>query len=207
LPHHLIHHTVLGPLGHQVLVSLAACLPLLVFSGLLRVDPRIGLSPVRRLVEWISLIRQPGDATEREDWRESDAQPRSENYAAFSLSAIELAVVAELNLEIARAHDELADDASQRVETRRAARAKATAIRERAELLHLEARLLSTQPMLYAPSRLEPASFGTWPERRTYERRTRSRRRDEESAAGAPGGRERRTLPDRRQRERRAAES
>jgi hypothetical protein len=165
------------------------------------------LSPVRRLVEWIGLIRQPGDATEREDQRESGARPRSENYAAFSLSAIELAVVAELNLEIARAHDELAADASQRVETRRAAHAKATAIRARAELLHLEARLLSTQPMLYAPSRQEPASAGTWPERRSYERRTQSRRRDGESAAGAPGGRERRTLPDRRQRERRAAES
>jgi hypothetical protein len=193
---------------------MTACLPLLVLVTLLSADPHTGLSPVstairdhcvrwRRLVHRMSLIRQARDATDRRDRRQISEQPRSEHNAAGSLSAIELSVVAELNFELARAHEELADDARQRVETRRTAHAKATAMRERAESFHLEARRLSLQPMLHAPSMAKPASPPTEPERRTHERRTRPRRRDGGSAVSAPGGRERRALPDRRKRERR----
>lgn len=148
-------------------------------------------------------MRQAWHATERRDRRESGEQPRPEDDSAFSLTAIELALVAELNLEIARGHDEVANDANQPAQTRRAALAKATALRERAESLHLDARRLSAQPMMYAPSMQKPVAPRTTPERRTHERRTRSRRREGESAIGPPGGRERRTLPDRRKRERR----
>jgi hypothetical protein len=212
--HHVTSRALLGPLGHQVPGGLTAFLALLVFSGLLTGDPHIGLAPIstairgscvrwRRLVRWIGLIRQPRDATERRDRREIGEQPRSENKATGSLSAIELAVLAELNFELARAHDELADDASQRAQTRRAAHATAEAIRERGAAFHLDAQRLSRRPMLSVPSMPKPASPRTEPERRTHERRTRSRRGDGGSAAGAPGGRERRTLPDRRKRDRR----
>jgi hypothetical protein len=154
----------------------------------------------------MSLIRRPRHATERRDRRESSEQPRSENNAAFSLSAVELAVVAELSLEIARAHDEVANDASRHVEKRRAARAEATALRERAESFHLEARRLSAQPMLYAPSMQKLAPPRTAPERRAQERRTGSRRRDGKCTVGVLGGLEQRTVPDRRKRERRGGE-
>jgi hypothetical protein len=208
MPDHVISHALLVPLGHQVLVRLTACLALLMFSGLLSADPHIGLAIRETCVRWrrrMSLIRKPPGVTDRRDQRESGQPPRSEKTAVFGLSAIELAVLAELNLEIARSHDELFDDASLRVETRRAAHASATALRERAESFHLQARRLSTQPMLYAPSMQKPASSCTAPERRTHERRTASRRRDAASAPGRPGGPERRTLPDRRRNDRRGA--
>ena len=211
----MISHPLIGPLGHQVLVRLTACLALLVFYGLLRGDPHIGLSTVstairgfcvrwRRLIQMISLIRQLRHATTRRDRR--GEQPRSENDAALGLSALELAAVAALNLELARAHDELADDASRRVETRRAAGAKARALRERAESFQLDARRLSAQPMLHTPSMQKPASPRTVPERRTQDRRSASRRRDGKSAVSVIGGRERRTMPERRKRERRCGE-
>lgn len=214
MQHHVTNHALLGRLGHQVPGGLTAFLALLVFSGLLTGDPHIGLLPIstairgycvrwRRLVRWISLIRQPRGATERRDRREISEQPRSETNAAGGLSAIELAVLAELNFELARAHDELAADASQRAQTRRAAHAKAEAIRERGAAFHLDAHRLSRQPMLSAPLMPRPASPPAEPERRTHERRTRSRRRDAGPAVSAPGGRERRTQPDRRKRERR----
>jgi hypothetical protein len=205
----VISDALLGPLGYQVLVRLTACLALLMFSWLLSADPHIRLAirgycvRWRRLVQWMGLVKQPRDVPDRRDRPEDGEPPRSENGAAFGLSAIELAVLAELNLEIARGQDELADDASLRGETRRNAQARATALRERAHSFQLEARALNAQPMLYAPSTHEPAAPRTGPERRSHDRRTGSRRRSGESALGPPGGHERRTMPDRRKRDRR----
>jgi hypothetical protein len=151
----------------------------------------------------MSLFIKRRQAAERRDRPESGDQPRSENNAALSLSAIELAVVAELNLEIARAHDEVAGDATRRVETRQAAGEVATALRERAHSLHLEARRLSAHRM-YVPSMEKPASAYTGPERRRQGRRRRARRRDSVAAFGAPGACDRRAVPERRHRERRS---
>lgn len=206
-----MHHVFLGLLGHQALGRLAACLALLVFSELLRAEPRTGPSSVctairgygvrwHRLARWMGLIAEPPNAPDRRDRREGDEESRSEK---DSLSALELSVVAELNFEIARAYEEVANDASRGIEARGAADTKATALRERADSFLLEAQLLSAEPMLYSPSTEKPASPPTVPERRTRERRTGSRRRDGESAVGPPGGRERRTGPDRRKRDRR----
>lgn len=213
MPHHLIHHALLGPLGHQVLPRLTACLALAVFSGLLRGDPHIGASPLvsairawvgrrRGRAEGTSLTRQPRQATEQRDRRKSVEQPRADRN---SLSALELAVVAELNLEMARAQDELANDAGQAADARRLAQVRAMALRERADSLHLEARRLTAQPMLYVPALEDPGPRSTAPERRRHDRRTGACRRTTNSAAGPPGGRERRTTPDRRKSERRDA--
>jgi hypothetical protein len=207
MPHRVLDSALVGTAGHQVLLRVTPCLALSVFAGLLAADPYIGLAirgsrvRWRRLVQRLGPVGQPRDATERREWPESGEQPPAQNDAALSLSVIELAVVAELNFEIARAHDELAEDASQRLQTRRAAHAKATAIRERAQSLQVEARRRSAQPTLYAPAMCKSASRVF--ERRTQDRRSESRRRDGQPGVGPPGGRERRTLPDRRKRERR----
>lgn len=195
MPQRLINHALLGPLGHQLSARLTVYLGLLVLCGFLRADRQIGLSPLCSAVRgyrvrWRRVLR----------WMKSRS---AQNSSAASLSAIELAVVAELNFELARAYDEVADDANQPVETRLAAHEKATAICDRAASFQHAARRLSAKPMLYAPSMQKPASPRTASERRTRDRRNRPRRRDGESAVGPPGGRERRTLPDRRKRDRR----
>jgi hypothetical protein len=110
-------------------------------------------------------------------------------------------VVAALNREMAQAHDEVAGDATQQPETRRAAQEIAMALRERAKSLELDAQRLTRYPA-YAPSMAKPTSCSTEPERRRQARRTRARR-SHRGTVGAPRGRNRRITPERRQRDRR----
>jgi len=128
--------------------------------------------------------------------------------AEVNLSAIELALVAELNLEMARAFDEVAEDAIQRLETRRAARELASRRRERARLCHLEARRLGAEPTFPDEQLTAEASLSyTGPERRKQERRRRERRAGRSLPSQARRrtevGHDRRTNPDRRRGERR----
>lgn len=207
-------HALLGPLGHQVLVRLTTCLALLTFCGFVTADPGLALSPIstafrrtvqrcRKLVQSMGLMRQPRHRADHQDRQQNGEQSRSQNSAPFSLNAIELALLAELSLETAQAHDELAADSRRRAETRRDAQARAAILRERAHLFELEARRLNAQPLLSPPAMPSPAAFPTALERRRHDRRTGSRRRNEDSAVVALGGCERRTQPDRRKRERR----
>ncbi len=190
------------------------CLALLAFSGLLSAGPGIGLSPVwsalraycgrwRSLLQRMTLIRQARQDARRRERRASGEQHHADYTAGISLSPIELALIAELNLEIARAHDKVADAVSASVETRRAALTAATALRERAGAFHREARCISTESILNTASRRETASASTGPDRRRQGRRTEARRRESASAVDAVGRGERRATPDRRQRQRR----
>lgn len=125
--------------------------------------------------------------------------------AAVELSSIELALLAELNLEMARAHEQVVEDSAQRLDTRRTAGALAAERRERARLLQKAAQTAAAAA---------PASScdekSTHERRSVYvgpERRTRARRRKEPRARAA-GDRhvlasDRRAIPDRRRRERR----
>jgi hypothetical protein len=124
--------------------------------------------------------------------------------AAVELSSIELAVLAELNLEMARGYDEVVEDAAERLETGRIARALAAERRERARLLHNEARRVAAQATSRDPGSTPPRrSVYIGPERRKRARRTHERRSDAPPATAHLGGSDRRTIPDRRGRERR----
>lgn len=121
----------------------------------------------------------------------------------MDLNAIEMAAIAELDLEMARAYDEVSMDPSQTPETRRKAGDLAARWRERARLCRLEAQRLSSQPLLPANA----AHAYTGPERRKQERRRGDRRT---TGLNGPGhaavtafGRDRRINPDRRRGDRR----
>jgi hypothetical protein len=123
--------------------------------------------------------------------------------AAIKLGSVELAVVAELNLELARAYDEVADDATQQSETRQQARARAFRRRVRAGLLHLEAQRLRARASL--PDGLlthESNSPYSGPERRKQERRF-AERRGHLAAPATWRGADRRANRDRRRHDRR----
>jgi hypothetical protein len=123
--------------------------------------------------------------------------------AAMKLTSIELAVVAELNLEIASGYDEVAEDPKQQSQTRRRARDSAFRRRLRARLLHLEAQRLGAQPTLsdeQLPHEQGPPYSG--PERRKYERRS-GERRGRLAAPSTSGDVDRRVNRDRRRAERR----
>lgn len=123
--------------------------------------------------------------------------PRASPVAALELSELELAVVAELNREMASDYEQVASDPGQRLESRRRASELALALHERASLFQLEAQLrLGPSP--------PPAGAHVYsgPERRKDGRRVHSRRAGHEAASPRWGG-ERRTTPDRRRRDRR----
>jgi hypothetical protein len=123
--------------------------------------------------------------------------------AAIKLGSVELAVVAELNLELARAYDEVADDAKQQSETRRQARAGAFRRRVRAGLLRLEAQRLRARASLPDdPLTHEPNSPYSGSERRKHERRS-GERRGHPAALATPHGADRRANRDRRRHDRR----
>jgi hypothetical protein len=107
----------------------------------------------------------------------------------IGLNSIELALIAELNLEQARAHDAVANDPDTRTETRLAAARAAGQWRVRASLLQRQAQRQSSQPMLsgYETMRDGLSVVYTGPERREWTRRTRTRR-----ATAMPPGPERR---------------
>lgn len=116
----------------------------------------------------------------------------------MKLSSIELALIEELNLEMARGCDEVAEDARNPRETRDAARERGSRLRERARMFHLEARRLAAEPAL------TPELYAG-PERRRGDRRTTERReRAPTPPDHLPAGHERRINPDRRRDERRS---
>jgi hypothetical protein len=124
--------------------------------------------------------------------------------AEMQLTSLELALVAEFNLEMAAGYDEVAEDPASAAESREAARAAADRQRERAWLFQVEAQRRRASPMTTrggftatAPTRYEG------PERRTRERREGERRSGQSLLSARPGQGDRRVNPDRRQRERR----
>jgi hypothetical protein len=125
----------------------------------------------------------------------------------LQLSSLELALVADFNLEMAAAYDEVAEDPTVRPKTRAAAREAAIGRRERAQLFQAEAHCLGRQPMSM-PEQLTPTRPGHYagPERRRQERRIRERRAGWRSPEtfGRP---DRRVNPDLRERGRRRTDS
>jgi len=169
-----------------------ALFALLAFSGVLR--------PVSRTVS--ALVDNIRDRMTSEV--PSTDGPDSTADSSLILNPIELALIAELSLEQARAHDEVAHDENQRPDTRSAASATAAAWRERARMLQLEARRRSAHPML--PGARSPrtlASTYAGPERRRQIRRTQTRRTGPTAVADAVEARDRRLGSDRRERDRR----
>ncbi len=119
----------------------------------------------------------------------------------MSLNAIELALIAGHSLEMARANQAVADDASTRLETRRKAAEVAAAWRRRAELFQMEARRQSGSPIVpgVLPIRANGTAYGS--ERRKHMRRRHTRRTDPSWTVDGRG--DRRARPERRRRERR----
>jgi hypothetical protein len=114
------------------------------------------------------------------------------------LSSIELALIAELNLEAARSYDAVAEDDSQPADARRVAQERRTRLRERAAMFNGEARRAMAEPPLMAWAN---AGDYTGPERRRGERRAGERRVRKRHAV--PVAYERRINTDRRAVERR----
>jgi hypothetical protein len=126
----------------------------------------------------------------------------------MNLNSIEIAVVAEMDLEMARGYEEVARDTTQNAETRRAAQDAASRWRERARLYSLEARRLTAEPLFPGERPAsQPDRPYTGPERRKQERRRGERRGNGSAQSGHPGaltfGRDRPINPDRRQGDRR----
>lgn len=186
----LTQATLLGAGG-----SLAVYGALLIFSGLLGpLEPK-----ARRPGEFRRPVRSGHGPPPKSRKEQPEALP-------ISLNAIELALIAELNLERARDHDAVANDAARLPEVRQAAAAAATAWRERARLFKLEAGRRSAHWM--APGESGPVFDFTYtgPERRRQMRRLQTRRGDAEAVAGGPEARDRRTAPERRRNDRRRPE-
>jgi hypothetical protein len=101
--------------------------------------------------------------------------------AQMKLSSIELALLAELNLQMAHAYDEAAEDAHNSVEARQDARARGSRLRERARRFQEEARRSSDEAALTTAG-----AVYTGPERRRGDRRT-SERRARRSTGSSPG--------------------
>ena len=193
LGHAVAHTILLGAAG-----SWAVCCALLIFSGLLGpLKPKAGaLREIRRAVR--SSDEPPPKA--REDRSVSEDRPEA---SAMTLNAIELALIAELNLERARDHDAVANDAARLPQVRQAAAAAATAWRDRARLFELEAGRRSAHSMAPGESAAVIDFTYAGPERRRQMRRRGPRRGDAEAAAAAADRRDRRAGPERRRGDRR----
>jgi hypothetical protein len=184
--HALVHTMLSGGDG-----TLATCVALLVFSGL--------LGPFEPSARGLGKLRKARRS--HEPSRMVTPVPSAD--ATMSLNAIELALIAELSLEQASAYETVAHRAGERPEIRLAAAETATAWRERARRFQLEARRRSGQPMVPGrPARVMASSY-TGPERRWQTRRRDLRRGRRELAAAGPGPSDRRTRPERRRRDRR----
>lgn len=109
-------------------------------------------------------------------------RPSSPTISSVHPSSIELALLANFNLEMADSYDEVAEDPKLRRETRRNASESASCYRARAELLQLEAQRLTAYPPFLAEQPAEPRQTRyTGPERRKRERRSRDRRGSQSS--------------------------
>jgi hypothetical protein len=121
--------------------------------------------------------------------------------SGLQLSAIELGLLANFNLEMAEAYDQVAQDPKHRPESRQTARESAADHRERAHRFQSEAQEWSAYPTLPTnPPQQEPTPPYAGPERREHERRG-SERRASRSDALSPD--DRRANRDRRQGDRR----
>jgi hypothetical protein len=118
----------------------------------------------------------------------------------MKLSSIELALLAELNLEMARAYDAVAEDDCQPPDVVRVAQRRRSELRARARMFRSVARRVGAEPALIAQPEKENY---TGPERRRAERRIGERRVRERRTHAPSGGSERRINPDRRRGERR----
>jgi hypothetical protein len=154
------------------------------------------------LVGRLGRVVQPHDLADRRNRPEGREKRRPEQPVAPNFSALELAAAAQVNRELARAHEEVAEDARQRPQTRWAALETATALRARADSLHLEA-IRASADTASTPSIARAAAAYTGPERRTRTRRSGTCRRGGAELIGASGSGDRRTNPDRRQHDRR----
>ena len=162
----------------------------------------LALSGLLRPLQWrargfVSLARS-APAPARAPAPRPSAPP---DQASMALNAIELALIAEHSLEMARANQAVADDAAARLETRREAAQVAAAWRERAEQFQIAARGRSADPIV--PS-LQPIRPPGGPERRRRMRRKHTRRTDPTPAGDGRG--ERRAGPERREDDRRCPE-
>ncbi|HUJ34699.1 MAG TPA: hypothetical protein VLW51_05775 [Solirubrobacteraceae bacterium] len=123
----------------------------------------------------------------------------------MSLNAIELALIAEHSLEMARANEAVANDAATGLETRRRASEVAAAWRRRAESFKLQAQRRCAHPIVPGEQPLSHVRAYAGPERRQRMRRTQTRRTDPAWAA-ADEDRDRRAGPERRRHDRRRPE-
>lgn len=117
---------------------------------------------------------------------------------SMKLSSIELALLAELNLQMAHAYDEAADNGDNSIEARRDARERGSQLRERARRFQDEAQRSSDEAALTTA----PGALYAGPERRRGDRRTNERRRYG-PPDHLPTGHDRRINSDRRRAERR----
>jgi hypothetical protein len=171
-----------------------AAFALLIFGGVLRpLESRAGAF-IRR--------SRPGHASVKPP---RDAPPASATAPPMSLNSIELALIAEYSLEMARANEAVAEDATKQLETRRQASEVATAWRRRAQLFQTQASCQSAQPIIPGEQSIHaPGRSYTGPERRQKMRRTQTRRT--ESAYGGRSRHDRRAQVERRRRDRRRPE-
>lgn len=113
-------------------------------------------------------------------------RPSSPTISSVHPSSIELALLANFNLEMADSYDEVAEDPKLRRQTRRDASESASCYRARAEILQLEALRLTAYPPFLTEQPAEPRQTRyTGPERRKRERRSRDRRGSQPSLRGA----------------------
>jgi hypothetical protein len=177
-----------------------ALLTALLLSGLLSTRPVGG--------EILGRGRRRGRA--RADGRSTLGEPTlgaaadGPSASTVRLNSIELSLLAELSLEMARGEDAVANDAGQPPEIRRVAEELAAAWRERAQRLQLEARQQGADPILPDEHSLQAtAPAYTGPERRKRLRRTQARRTGPTVAPGELARADRRIHPDRRRHDRR----
>jgi hypothetical protein len=175
--------------------ALAICV-LLSFSGLLR-----GLQDRGR-----TLVYQTRARRVARDAPPSGSSPDSRAGSVPRLNAIELSLIADLNLEMAQDHEALAQDMTQRPETRLQAAETAAAWRERARRFRGEARRLGAHPINPGDPWTSLAPTYTGPERRRQMRRRQTRRARAVVAAMRFGPFDRRAGADRRRRDRRGSE-
>jgi hypothetical protein len=224
---------IVSAAGHGSPPALVPGLVLLVFCGLLRpLEPRVrafaasrrtaggggygGASEVRGRAAHESGARGRGVRSDRQP----DARADRVGTSAIDLNSIELALLAELSLEMALGEDAVANDVARSPQTRRVASELAAAWRERSRRFQLQAQRQGMDPIV---PELQPERRGTdpiaadlrlisgpapsyrGPERRKRMRRTQTRR----TSSTAPDGidrLDRRTGRDRRQHDRRRRE-
>jgi hypothetical protein len=206
MPGHALGHAIVAAAGLASPRALVAGLPLLVFCGLLRpLETR-----ARALAESRRTARgQDAEGVTQARRRSVHPEPPPNAVAdpagasTIGLNSIELALLAELSLEMAHAQDAVANDATQPPEVRRIASRVASAWRERARRFQLQAQRQGTDPIVPDGRSIHaPAPSYSGPERRKQTRRTQTRRTGPAASDGIDCL-DRRVGPDRRERDRR----